>query len=145
MKIVQLSFIFILLSLSVSAVKAQDIRSVNAGNVLGIVKAMKHEQQQVVKGAEQGSSSVSVQVGSRNSLFANLLDDRITTLQFGNQNTIHYLDKAKNTRASEAQGMSIQLRGNANRVEVSGSNSISNSMSIDFKGDRAVIQVKNYK
>lgn len=144
MRVYQLSISYILLSLSVSVVKAQDIRSVNASNVLGIVKAMQHEQQSM-KGLWQGSTSVTLQVGNKNSLVADLLDDRITTLQLGNQNSIYYLDKGKNTKASETQGMTIQLRGQANRVEVNGSNSISNSMSIGVSGDRTIIQVKNYK
>lgn len=126
-------------------IKAQDIHLINASNVMEVMKTMKIEQHKEVKNKPNTSRNVGIQIGENNKLETHLIDDQVLTLQWGNINSINYYDYARDLKSTKGNEMQIQLKGEANRAEIHGSNSISNGMSIEIIGNRSSIQVTNYK
>lgn len=125
--------------------KAQDINLVNANNVIEILKNMEVKSAQNKKNNLSASSSVNVQVGNKNKLNTQLIDDHLFTLQVGHNNSITYHDQQYDGKSEKGNNMQIQLKGIANRADIQGSNSISNGMSIEVIGNKSIIQINNYK
>lgn len=137
--------ILMLLITSFLGLKAQQIHLINASNVMKVMKTMEAKQNEEGKKAPGGSNNMSIQIGQKNTLDVNLLDDQIRTIQLGSNNFIHFKDEHFDKQPTGGNTIQIQLKGEANRAEVRGSNSISNGMSIEVIGTRSLIEVKNYK
>lgn len=121
--------------IGVFLVKGQSISDINAGNIMTYYASGSLSSIMEVN----GSASVIIQEGHNNNAEIFLIDDKVTTMQLGNNNAVFYQDG----KASQPSTMSISMQGNNNMVEVSGSNSISNGMSIEIIGSGKTVLVEN--
>ena len=121
--------------IGVFLVKGQSISVINAGNIMTYYASGSLSSIMEVN----GSASVIIQEGHNNNAEIFLIDDKVTTMQLGNNNAVFYQDG----KASQPSTMSISMQGNNNMVEVSGSNSISNGMSIEIIGSGKTVLVEN--
>lgn len=117
-------------------VKGQSISDINANNIMAY-----YYSGNLIKTTEAKSNSegLIIQIGNDNNAEISLIDDKVTTMQLGDNNTIFYQDR----NALQSSIMSINLQGNNNSVEVLGSNSISDGMSIEIIGNDKTVLVEN--
>ncbi len=90
----------------------------------------------------QNSSTLLLQIGNENFASVNLLyDTKVSSLQKGDQNTFIYQDLFNPKSNPE---LNVTAVGNGNYIEVLGSNSISDGMTIKTTGNDKMIFVRNY-
>lgn len=114
-------------------VKGQSILDINASNVVSYLASGN------VNLINNDIRSFVIQEGNHNNADIFLIDDKIITVQLGNNNSIFYQDG----QALQSSIMSLNVKGDNNLVEVIGSNSISNGMSIDIIGNDKVVLIEN--
>lgn len=122
--------------IGVFLVKGQSISDINANNIMDYYTTgnfMKNNE------TRPNSASIVIQEGNYNNAEIFLIDDKINTMQLGNDNNIFYQDGS----ALQSSTMTISMQGNNNLVEVVGSNSISNGMSIEIIGNDKTVLVEN--
>lgn len=121
--------------IGVFLVKGQSISDINANNVMIYMASdnfMKINE-------AHNSANLVIQKGNDNNADIFLIDDKVTTMQLGDNNNLYYQDG----RALQSSTMIISMQGNNNVVEVVGSNSISNGMSIEIIGNDKTVLVEN--
>jgi predicted ABC-type exoprotein transport system permease subunit len=118
------------------SVKSQEIdwNQINSNNILNIIAA--HNVDPIIL-----SYSNIVQIGDFNDaeLSINAKTD-ISVKQIGDYNTLYFINSFTDTENKTA----ITTQGNNNIIDITGSNSISEGMKIDVKGDNKTIFVRNY-
>ncbi|MGJ1362307.1 hypothetical protein ACR79B_08945 [Sphingobacterium spiritivorum] len=85
------------------------------------------------------TQSIITQRGDTNLANAYLKNDILVSIQQGNGNSLYYQD----TQNANPSHMNITMIGDNNNVQVWGSNSISNGMSIEIFGHNRTVQVIN--
>lgn len=111
--------------------KTQSFKDLNSQNVLQFLTSS--------QSADIGSLSNVIQLGDNNLLEASLIDDKLYSLQMGNNNVANYIDYNRNQMSE----MTIRTIGNNNIIVVDGSNSISNGMSVEIIGSNKSIFIEN--
>ncbi|MGX9986996.1 hypothetical protein [Chryseobacterium sp. POL2] len=125
-------FLFIMFSFSFFIIaKTQSFKDLNSQNVLQFLTSS--------QSADIGSLSNVIQLGDNNLLEASLIDDKLYSLQMGNNNVANYIDYNRNQMSE----MTIRTIGNNNIIVVDGSNSISNGMSVEIIGSNKSIFIEN--
>lgn len=125
----------ILILLFFISVKSQQIdwNKINSNNILNVI-AMQNPD-------PASSYSNILQVGNNNhaELSINANTD-IGVRQLGDYNTLYFVNSFTDAETRTA----ISAQGNNNIIDVTGSNSISDGMQINVKGDNKTIFVRNY-
>ncbi|MDR6405947.1 MULTISPECIES: hypothetical protein [Chryseobacterium] len=125
----------ILILLSFISVKSQQIdwNKINSNNILNVIAIQNPD--------PVSSYSNILQVGSNNhaELSINANTD-IGVRQVGDYNTLYFVNSFTDAETKTA----ISSQGNNNIIDVTGSNSISDGMQINVKGDNKTIFVRNY-
>ena len=123
-----LFFLFIKLSLM-----AQDFEAVNSNTVLDFISK-----------SEENNFSVYYsniyQIGNDNLVNVLMQNSAISIQQEGNQNSLFFNSGHTN---GIYNSLDIYMRGNYNRIEVTGVNSISNGMSIELLGNNKTVIINN--
>jgi len=117
-------------------VKSQEIdwNQINSNNILNII-ATQNPDPAIL------SYSNIVQVGDFNNAELSInAKTNISVKQIGDYNTLYFINSFTDTETKTA----ITTQGNNNIIDVTGSNSISDGMKIDVKGDNKTIFVRNY-
>jgi hypothetical protein len=117
-------------------VKSQEIdwNQINSNNILNII-ATQNPDPTIL------SYSNIVQVGDFNNAELSInAKTNISVQQIGDYNTLYFINSFTDTENKT----SITTQGNNNIIDVTGSNSISDGMKIDVKGDNKTIFVRNY-
>lgn len=122
--------------MGVFLVKGQSISDINANNIMAYYAS--GSLMKIIE-ANTNSASLVIQKGNNNNTEISLIDDKVAAMQLGDNNAIFYQDK----NAAQSSTMSISLQGDNNLVEVLGSNSISNGMSIEIIGNDKTVLVEN--
>ncbi|MFV0163199.1 hypothetical protein OBK28_04825 [Empedobacter falsenii] len=123
-----LFFLFIKLSLM-----AQDFEAVNSNTVLDFIS--KSEENNF-----SGYYSNIYQIGNDNLVNVLMQNSAISIQQEGNQNSLFFNSGHTN---GIYNSLDIYMRGNYNRIEVTGVNSISNGMSIELLGNNKTVIINN--
>lgn len=123
-----LFFLFIKLSLI-----AQDFEAVNSNTVLDFIS--KSEENNF-----SGYYSNIYQIGNDNLVNVLMQNSAISIQQEGNQNSLFFNSGHPN---GIYNSLDIYMRGNYNRIEVTGVNSISNGMSIELLGNNKTVIINN--
>ncbi|MDM1522023.1 hypothetical protein HX088_01845 [Empedobacter sp. 225-1] len=123
-----LFFLFIKLSLM-----AQDFEAVNSNTVLDFIS--KSEENNF-----SGYYSNIYQIGNDNLVNVLMQNSAISIQQEGNQNSLFFNSGHTN---GIYNSLDIYMRGNYNRIEVTGVNSISNGMSIELFGNNKTVIINN--
>ncbi|GAA5098776.1 hypothetical protein GCM10023210_35310 [Chryseobacterium ginsengisoli] len=117
------------------SVKSQQIDwdKINSNSVLNIIAAQNPNQ--------ATSYSNIIQIGNGNSaeLSINAKTD-ITVKQLGDYNTLLFVNSFTDTETKTA----ITTQGNNNIIDITGSNSVSEGLQINVKGDNKTIFMRNY-
>lgn len=117
------------------SVKSQEIdwNQINSNNILNIIA-------QNVDPTILSYSNI-VQVGDFNNAELSInAKTSISVQQIGDYNTLYFINSFTDTENKTA----ITTQGNNNIIDITGSNSISEGMKIDVKGDNKTIFVRNY-
>ncbi|GAA4152050.1 hypothetical protein GCM10022217_06510 [Chryseobacterium ginsenosidimutans] len=117
------------------SVKSQQIDwdKINSNNALSII---------AVQNPDQGVSySNIIQMGNGNNagLSVNAKTD-IAVKQLGDYNSLYFVNSFINTETKTA----ITTQGNNNIIDITGSNSISDGLQVNVKGDNKTIFMRNY-
>jgi len=89
------------------------------------------------------ASSISqvAQIGNSNTADLNInAKTNIVVQQFGDQNSIYF----NNAFSSKEAKTAITTQGNNNMVDIAGSNSVSEGMHLNVKGDNLTVFMRNY-
>lgn len=123
-------FFFILLPLSAQEI---DWNKVNSNTVFNIITEQN-------AGRDLYHSSV-IQIGDYNNaeLFLNAKSN-VDIRQLGDYNTLYFI----NSFTDKETKTSVTTQGNNNIVDITGSNSISEGMQVNVKGDNRTIFMRNY-
>lgn len=117
------------------SVKSQQIDwdKINSNSVLNIIAAQNSDQ--------ATSYSNIIQMGNVNNaeLSINAKTD-ITVKQLGDYNTLLFVNSFTDTETKTA----ITTQGNNNIIDITGSNSVSEGLQINVKGDNKTIFMRNY-
>lgn len=111
---------------------AQTFQSINSQNIGAFISA---------NSSQTGSVINAVQIGNNNKAELNLYNDNVGFLQYGNYNELYFTENM----SPDQNSLNIIEVGNQNKISVSGSNSISDGMSIKIIGDHKTVIVNNYK
>ncbi|SDQ13117.1 hypothetical protein SAMN05421664_0653 [Chryseobacterium soldanellicola] len=117
-------------------VKSQEIdwNRINSNNILNVI-ATQNPDPAIL------SYSNIVQVGDFNNAELSInAKTNISVQQTGDYNTLYFINSFTDTENKTA----VTTRGNNNIIDITGSNSISDGMKIDVKGDNKTIFVRNY-
>ncbi|MFV0228709.1 hypothetical protein OBK05_13620 [Empedobacter falsenii] len=112
---------------------AQDFEAVNSNTVLDFIS--KSEENNF-----SGYYSNIYQIGNDNLVNVLMQNSAISIQQEGNQNSLFFNSGHTN---GIYNSLDIYMRGNYNRIEVTGVNSISNGMSIELLGNNKTVIINN--
>lgn len=109
-----------------------DWNKINSNTIMDVIS---------IQNSTQNNSSVVAQIGNMNNTELNISSKtNIIVQQLGDQNSI-YFNNAFTEKETKA---AVTVQGYNNIVDVTGSNSISNGMEINVKGDNKTVFVRNY-
>ncbi|OCK53385.1 hypothetical protein BA768_02265 [Chryseobacterium sp. CBo1] len=109
-----------------------DWNKINSNTIMDVIS---------IQNTTQNNSSVVAQIGNMNNTELNVSSKtNIIVQQLGDQNSI-YFNNAFTEKETKA---AVTVQGYNNIVDVTGSNSISNGMEINVKGDNKTVFVRNY-
>jgi hypothetical protein len=115
-------------------VKSQQIdwNKINSNNILNVI---------AIQDSDPTSYSNIVQIGNNNHAELSInANTNIGVQQLGDYNTLYFVNSFTDAETKTA----ISAQGNNNIIDVTGSNSISDGMQINVKGDNKTIFVRNY-
>jgi hypothetical protein len=116
------------------SVKSQQIdwNKINSNNILNVI---------AIQDSDPTSYSNIVQIGNNNHAELSInANTNIGVQQLGDYNTLYFVNSFTDAETKTA----ISAQGNNNIIDVTGSNSISDGMQINVKGDNKTIFVRNY-
>lgn len=111
---------------------AQNFQSINSQNIGQFLNSAP---------TQSISTTAAIQIGNYNQAELKLYNDNVNVLQYGNFNEFYFNEQM----SAESNSLNVIELGNQNKISVSGSNSISNGMSIRIVGDQKTVIVNNYK
>lgn len=117
------------------SVKSQQIDwdKINSNSVLNIIAAQSPDQ------ATSYSNIIQMGNGNNAELSINAKTD-ITVKQLGDYNTLLFVNSFTDAEAKTA----VTTQGNNNIIDITGSNSVSDGLQINVKGDNKTIFMRNY-
>jgi len=117
------------------SVKSQQVdwNKINSNNILNVIAIQDSD--------PAASHSNIVQIGNNNHAELSInANTNIGVQQLGDYNTLYFVNSFTDAETKTA----ISAQGNNNIIDVTGSNSISDGMQINVKGDNKTIFVRNY-
>lgn len=137
MKTFEKIFITLLL-LSTMLAKSQQVdwNRINSQTAIDVMNL-----QNIDQSSSTSSMSQIAQVGNSNTADLNInAKTNIVVQQFGDQNSIYF----NNAFSSKEAKTAITTQGNNNMVDITGSNSISEGMHLNVKGENLTVFMRNY-
>ena len=116
-----------------SSLIAQDFNLINSNNILDFISKSEENK-------PTGYYSNIYQIGNNNLANVVMYNSAISVLQDGNQNNFNFNSGHTN---GVNNSLDVFMRGNNNRVEIIGVNSISNGMSLELLGNNKTIIITN--
>ncbi|SFH86973.1 hypothetical protein [Halpernia frigidisoli] len=113
--------------------QSNQFQQINSSNI-GALMSISGENSIIV------SENVLSQIGNYNIAKINLIDDKVNLQQNGNRNELYYRDN----NGLQSSSINIIENGINNYIDVNGSNSISDGMTIKITGDNRTVIVRNY-
>lgn len=113
--------------------KKHSIESINASNVLQLLHILPQESDLI------NAQAIMIQNGDTNKATVYLENDMLISQQQGNGNNIYYQD----SQYADPAHMYISIFGENNTIEIIGSNSISDGMSVEISGRNKTVQMIN--
>ncbi|MGJ1283857.1 hypothetical protein ACR79P_07565 [Sphingobacterium spiritivorum] len=113
--------------------KKHSIENFNASNVMELLNILPHESNPL------NAEAIIIQNGLSNTTTVYLENDVLISHQQGNGNNIYYQD----SQYSNPARMYISIFGENNTIEIVGSNSISDRMSVEISGHNKTLQMLN--
>lgn len=129
------NYVIILLFLMNLEVHAQDFKSINSNNVLDY-----YSNNQSSKGGPEVTNTHVLQYGVMNITELMIRNSSVDVVQYGNYNNA-YFDTRFNIIPDYA--VNVEMYGNYNRIDVYGSNKLSNGMNLQVFGSFKTVIVTN--